>query len=466
MGILIGLSIAEYGILRNRESETRWRFPQNGCGERRKYWVSGSSSKRIFEKAQRLLVGGVNSPARAFRAVGDNPPVIVSGKEARVTDVDGNTYIDFLGSWGPLILGHCHPEVVEALERVLHTGTSFGACTEREVDFAERIVEGFPSMERVRLTSSGTEATLTAIRLARAATGRDKILKFEGGYHGHGDSLLAKAGSGVATLGLPDSPGVPKALAELTLTVPFNDLAALEETFNKYRNDLACALVEPIPGNMGCVPPENGYLARLRELTREQGTLLIFDEVITGFRVAFGGAQELYGVWPDLTTLGKIIGGGLPVGALGGPAKIMELLAPVGAVYQAGTLSGNPLAVAAGVKTLELLRRPGAYERLETLGAKLADGLAREAARAGVPWSVNRVGSMLTGFFTEGPVRDYVSAKRSDTEAFARFFRAMLSGGVYLAPSQFELTFVSLAHGEEEIDEALQVARAAFQELS
>ena len=426
----------------------------------------GPNSKRIFNKAQRLLVGGVNSPVRAFRAVGGNPPVIISGKGSCVTDVDGNTYIDFLGSWGPLILGHCHPEVMEALERVLHTGTSFGACTEREVDFAERIVEAFPSMERVRLTSSGTEATLTAIRLARAVTGRDKILKFEGGYHGHGDSLLAKAGSGVATLGLPDSPGVPKALAELTLTVPFNDLAALEEAFQKHRNDLACTLVEPIPGNMGCVPPEKGFLTHLRELTREQGTLLIFDEVITGFRVAFGGAQELYGVRPDLTTLGKIIGGGLPVGALGGPAKIMELLAPVGTVYQAGTLSGNPLAMAAGIKTLELLRRPGTYERLEVLGAKLADGLAQEVARTGVPWSANRVGSMLTGFFTEGPVRDYVSAKRSDTHAFARFFRTMLSRGVYLAPSQFELTFVSLAHGEKEIDEALQVARAAFQELT
>ncbi len=422
-------------------------------------------SQEIFDKAQRVLVGGVNSPVRAFRAVGGAPPVMASGKGSTVTDVDGNTYIDYLGSWGPLILGHCRPEVVEELEKVLRTGTSFGACTQREVLFAEKIIEAFPSIERVRLTSSGTEATLSALRLARAATGRDKILKFEGGYHGHGDSLLTKAGSGVATLGLPDSPGVPKALAELTLTVPFNNVAALEEAFEKHRNEIACALVEPIPGNMGCVPPEPGYLAKLRELTAEQGTLLIFDEVITGFRVAYGGAQELFGIQPDLTALGKIIGGGLPVGAFGGPAKIMEQLAPLGPVYQAGTLSGNPLAVAAGMKTVEILRRPGTYERLEKLGAKAADSLEKEAAQAGVPYTVNRVGSMFTGFFTSEPVRDYKTAKKSDTEAFARFFRSMLAQGVYMAPSQFELGFVSLAHTDAEIEKTAAAARAAFEEV-
>ena len=428
--------------------------------------MPGTKSQEIFEKAQKLLVGGVNSPVRAFRAVGGDPPVIASGKGCRVTDVDGNIYIDYVCSWGPLILGHCHPEVIETLERVIRTGTSFGALTEREVEFAARIHEAFPSIERVRLTSSGTEATLSAIRLARAATGRDKIVKFEGGYHGHGDSLLARAGSGVATLGLPDSPGVPAALAALTLTIPFNDVSALEESFQKHRNELACVLVEPIPGNMGCVPPEPGYLSRLRELTREQGTLLIFDEVITGFRVAYGGAQELYGIQPDLTALGKIIGGGLPVGAFGGAAKIMEQLAPLGPVYQAGTLSGNPLAVAAGMKTLEILHRAGTYERLEQLGARLAEGMQQEASRAGVKWIGNRVGSMLTGFFTADPVRDYASAKRSDPEAFARYFRSMLSRGVYLAPSQFELAFVSLAHGEPEIQQTLEAARAAFGELA
>ena len=427
---------------------------------------SKRKSKEIFEKAQRVLVGGVNSPVRAFRAVGGEPLVMASGKGPNVTDVDGNTYIDYLSSWGPLILGHCRSEVVEELEKVLHTGTSFGACTEREVLFAEKIIEAFPSIERVRLTSSGTEAMLSVIRLARAVTGRDKILKFEGGYHGHGDSLLTKAGSGVATLGLPDSPGVPKALAELTLTVPFNNVSALEEAFAQHKNEIACTLVEPIPGNMGCVPPEPGYLAKLRELTAEQGTLLIFDEVITGFRVAYGGAQELFGIQPDLTALGKIIGGGLPVGAFGGPAKIMEQLAPLGPVYQAGTLSGNPLAVAAGMKTVEILRRPGAYERLEELSAKVVGGLEKEAAQAGVPYKINRVGSMFTGFFTSEPVRDYESAKKSDTEAFACFFRSMLSQGVYMAPSQFELGFVSLAHTDAELEKTAAAARTAFQEVA
>ncbi len=423
-------------------------------------------SEEIFEKAKTLLVGGVNSPVRAFGAVGGNPPVITSGKGCSVTDVDGNNYIDYVCSWGPLILGHCHPEVVEVLERVVRTGTSFGALTEREVGFASQIQKAFPSIERIRLTSSGTEATLSAIRLARAVTGREKIVKFEGGYHGHGDSLLAKAGSGVATLGLPDSPGVPSALAELTLTVPFNDPVALSEVFRKHQNELACVLVEPIPGNMGCVPPEPGFLPQLRKLSQEQGTLLIFDEVISGFRVAYGGAQELYGIRPDLTTLGKIIGGGLPVGAFGGSAKIMDQLAPLGPVYQAGTLSGNPLAVAAGMKTLEILHRPGTYERLEQTGARLANGMKEAASNVGVNWVVNRVGSMFTGFFMDGPVKNYASAKQSNTREFARFFRSMLSHGIYVAPSQFELMFVSLAHGEQQIRRTIKAAQAAFIDLA
>ena len=359
-----------------------------------------TKSQILFAVARRLMPGGVNSPVRAFRAVGGDPLFMASGKGAMMTDVDGKSYIDYVLSWGPLILGHAHPEVVEALARAAETGTSFGACTPREVEMAERILEAYPSIERVRLVNSGTEATLSALRVARAATGRDKILKFEGCYHGHGDSLLVKAGSGVATLGLPDSPGVPRALAELTVTVPFNDAVALEEAFHLHRNELAAVIVEPVVGNMGCVPPGPGFLQRLRALTREQGTVLIFDEVMTGFRVAYGGAQQLYKIDPDMTTLGKIIGGGLPVGAYGGKARLMDLVAPVGPVYQAGTLSGNPLALAAGLKTLEILRRPGLYERLDLLTEKLTNGLMAEAARAGVAMTVNRVGSMFTAFFT------------------------------------------------------------------
>ena len=344
-----------------------------------------TKSQVLFAKARRLMPGGVNSPVRAFRAVGGDPLFMASGKGATMTDVDGKSYIDYVLSWGPLILGHAHPEVVEALARAAETGTSFGACTPREVELAERIVEAYPSIERVRLVNSGTEATLSALRVARAATGRDKILKFEGCYHGHGDSLLVKAGSGVATLGLPDSPGVPRALAELTVTVPFNDSAALEEAFHVHRSELAAAIVEPVVGNMGCVPPRPGFLEKLRALTEEQGTILIFDEVMTGFRVAYGGAQKLYKIDPDMTTLGKIIGGGLPVGAYGGKARLMDLVAPAGPVYQAGTLSGNPLAVAAGLKTLEILRRPGIYERLDLLTGEAdqrADGRCGAAGRA------------------------------------------------------------------------------------
>jgi glutamate-1-semialdehyde 2,1-aminomutase len=424
-----------------------------------------AKSEELFSKATKLMPGGVNSPVRAFRAVGGTPVFIASGHGAHVKDVDGNDYLDFVSSWGPLILGHCHPEVMKALAAVLETGTSFGASTAGEVALAEEITRAFPSVERVRLVNSGTEAILSAVRLARAATKRDKILKFEGCYHGHSDSLLVKAGSGVATLGLPDSPGVPQALAELTITIPFNDFEALESAFQTHRGQLAAALIEPVVGNMGVVPAKPGFLARLRELTEEQGTVLIFDEVITGFRVAYGGAQELYGIRADLTTLGKVIGGGLPVGAYGGKASLMELVAPSGPVYQAGTLSGNPLAVAAGAKTLEVLRRPGTYDRLEALGKRLADGLAEQAKQAGVPITVNRVGSMQTAFFNPGPVANYASAKKSDSALFARFFASLLRRGVYFPPSQFEALFVSTAQTDEEIDRAVRLAGESFQEI-
>ncbi|TAM82841.1 MAG: glutamate-1-semialdehyde-2,1-aminomutase [Acidobacteria bacterium] len=408
------------------------------------------------------MPGGVNSPVRAFRAVGGTPLFIASGRGSHLKDVDGNEYVDFVLSWGPLILGHCHPEVTKALSDVLGTGTSFGAPTEGEVTLAEEITRAFPSVERVRLVNSGTEAILSAIRLARAATKRDKILKFEGCYHGHSDSLLVKAGSGVATLGLPDSPGVPGVLAELTITVPFNDFEALESAFDWHRNQLAAVLVEPIAGNMGVVPPMPEFLMRLRTLTEEQGTVLIFDEVITGFRVAYGGAQQLYGIQADLTALGKVIGGGLPVGAYGGKASLMDLVAPSGPVYQAGTLSGNPLAVAAGAKTLEVLRRPGTYDRLEVLGKKLAGGLQEQAREAEIPLTVNRMGSMLTAFFNPGPVTDYSSAKKSNSSMFASFFAELLRRGIYFPPSQFESLFVSMAHTEEDIERAVRSAGEAF----
>jgi glutamate-1-semialdehyde 2,1-aminomutase len=419
----------------------------------------------LFQKAVGLIPGGVNSPVRAFRAVGGDPVFMASGKGSRLTDVDGNSYLDYVGSWGPLILGHCHPEVVEALEKTIHTGTSFGACTAAEVDLAEQILAAYPSMQRVRLVSSGTEATLSALRVARAATSREKIMKFEGCYHGHADSLLVKAGSGVATLGLPDSPGVPAGLAALTLTAPFNDVAALEQVFETHRGHIAAAIVEPVVGNMGCVPPQPGFLERLRALTAEQGTVLILDEVMTGFRVAYGGAQHVYNIRPDMTTLGKIIGGGLPVGAYGGKAELMDLVAPAGPVYQAGTLSGNPLAVAAGMKTLEILRRPGVYEQLEKRSDDLASGIRSLAERAGVPLTVNRVGSMFTAFFARDPVTDYSSAKKSDTAAFGRFFASLLGQGVYFPPSQFEAAFISLAHSERDVEQTVQKAGRAFDSL-
>jgi glutamate-1-semialdehyde 2,1-aminomutase len=424
-----------------------------------------TKSQEFFQRALKVLPGGVNSPVRAFRAVGGDPIYFASGKGSRLTDVDGRSYIDYVLSWGPLILGHCHPEVTEALVEALATGTSYGACTPAEVELAERICEAYPSIERVRLVNSGTEATMAALRLARAATGRDKILKFEGCYHGHGDSLLVKAGSGVATLGLPDSPGVPRALAELTVTVPFNDPAAVEEAFRVHRNQLAAVILEPVVGNVGCVPPRPGFLEKVRALTAEQGTVLIIDEVMTGFRVAYGGAQHLYKIQPDLTTLGKVIGGGLPVGAYGGKAALMDQIAPAGPVYQAGTLSGNPLAVRAGLKTLEILRRPGGYERLEQLTARLAAGIQQRAAGAGIPVTINRVGSMFTVFFTGETVTDYATAKTSDTTRFGKFFRGLLERGVYFPPSQFEAAFTSLAHTDEDVTRTIEAAGQSLEGL-
>jgi glutamate-1-semialdehyde 2,1-aminomutase len=425
-----------------------------------------TKSNELFNRAQRVIPGGVNSPVRAFRAVGRAPLFIREAAGAHITDVDGNAYIDYVGSWGPMIVGHSHPAVIEAICEAAGRGTSYGAPTELEVELANQIVSAFPSIERVRLTSSGTEAAMSAIRLARGFTGRDRIMKFEGCYHGHSDSLLVKAGSGLATFGTPDSAGVPADFARNTIVVPFNDEGALTKTFEEQGSEIACVIIEPVAGNMGCIAPQAGYLQSVRETTRAHGSLLIFDEVITGFRVAYGGAQELYGVKPDLTCLGKIIGGGLPVGAFGGRADVMDRLAPLGPVYQAGTLSGNPLAVTAGLAILKLLKDPNPYPELERRSAKLEKGLREAAARAGVPATSNRVGSMLTAFFTEGPVTDWPSAKRSDTDRYARFFRSMLEEGVYLAPSQFECAFVSLAHTDELIDRTVEAAGAAMGTVS
>jgi glutamate-1-semialdehyde 2,1-aminomutase len=419
-------------------------------------------SESLFAAAQSLIPGGVNSPVRAFRGVGGTPFFVARAEGARITDVDGRTYIDFLGSWGPLILGHAAPTLVEALTDAVRRGTSYGAPTGGEVEMAEVISRAMPAVEMLRLVSSGTEAAMSAIRLARGATGRDAIVKFDGCYHGHADSLLVKAGSGGATFGVPDSLGVPGALAALTIALPFNDLDAVRRTFAARGAEIAAVIVEPVAGNMGVVPPAPGFLAGLAEITGRHGALLIFDEVITGFRVAPGGAQALYGVRPDLTCLGKIIGGGLPVGAYGGRRDLMERVSPLGGVYQAGTLSGNPLAVAAGLATLRALADASVYARLEALGARMARGLEDAAARAGVPITVNRVGSMLTAFFTDAPVTDYASARRSDTQRYARYFHAMLERGVFLAPSQFEAAFVSLAHAEADLDAAADAAASAF----
>jgi glutamate-1-semialdehyde 2,1-aminomutase len=421
-----------------------------------------SKSEQLFNRAQQVIPGGVNSPVRAFRSVGGKPLFIQRGNGSRIWDADGKEYIDYVGSWGPLIFGHRPPEVLRALTEVLEVGTSFGAPTEREVEMAEFITKLIPSVEKVRLVNSGTEATLSAIRLARGFTGRDRILKFDGCYHGHGDSLLVKAGSGVATLGLPDSPGVPATLAELTTVLPFNDPNALLKEFADHGKQIACVIIEPIVGNMGCVPPRSDFLGILRDVTKSSGALLIFDEVMTGFRVALGGAQEKYRIKPDLTTMGKVIGGGLPVGAYGGRAEIMDRVAPAGPVYQAGTLSGNPLAVAAGLATLRRLQKENPYARLEALGGRLERGLVDAAGSAGVPARVNRAGSMFTLFFTDREVFDFESAKTSNIERFNRFFHSMLDQGIYLPPSQFEAAFISAAHTEDDIDRTIEAASKAL----
>src|SRR5450432_1048857 len=426
--------------------------------------MNHSRSEELFRRAVEIIPGGVNSPVRAFKSVGGHPVFMARGQGSRIFDVDGNQYIDYVGSWGPLLLGHRHPEILAALERALTIGTSFGAPTEQEIELADAICSAVPSIQMVRLVNSGTEATMSAIRVARGFTGRDLIVKFEGCYHGHVDSLLVKAGSGVATLGIADTQGVPKAFCDTTIALPYNSADAVEQAFRAHGDRIAAIIVEPVAGNMGCVPPVPGYLEALREITARYGALLIFDEVMTGFRVAFGGAQQLYGIRPDLTTLGKVIGGGLPCAAFGGRADIMNQLAPLGPVYQAGTLSGNPLAMAAGIATLVYLaeRRAEVYTRLEQVSAAVFDGVAAVAAEAGVPMATNRVGSMGTWFFTSGAVTDFASAAASDTAAFGRFHRAMLDAGVWLPPSQFEAAFVSAAHSSAGVALTIAAAKEAF----
>jgi glutamate-1-semialdehyde 2,1-aminomutase len=421
-----------------------------------------SHSRREFRRAKRLIPGGVNSPVRAFGSVGGIPRFIDSAKGARVRDIDGNEYIDYVGSWGPMILGHAHPKVLAAVREAMKAGTSFGAPTTRESDLAEAIRRALPSVQKVRMVSSGTEATMSALRLARGVTDRTRILKFDGCYHGHSDGLLVSAGSGVATLGIPGSPGVPKAMTDLTIVAPFNDLGATRKAFEKWGKDIAAIIVEPIAGNMGCIPPAAGFLEGLRAICDEFGALLIFDEVMTGFRVARGGAQRLYKVKPDLTTLGKVVGGGLPAAAYGGRRDLMSRVAPEGDIYQAGTLSGNPLAVAAGLVTLELLEEDGVYETLSTRSSAMATGLAEIAEELGIPMTTNSVGGMFGFFFNPGPVRCFAEAQQSDAAAFRRFFAAMLEEGVYLAPSPYEAGFVSLAHRSRDIVSTLESARRAL----
>jgi len=418
-------------------------------------------SEKLFAKAQTLFPGGVNSPVRAFKGVGGTPRFIARGRGSHMWDVDGNDYVDYVLSWGPLIVGHCHPEVMREIQDAMKDGSSFGAPSPREIQLAELIRERKPWIEKMRFCSSGTEATTAAIRVARGFTGRDDILKFDGCYHGAGDALLVKAGSGVETLGLPDSPGVPADLAKHTLTLPFNDLAAVERLFGERGAKIAAVIVEPVVGNMGVLVPKAGYLQGLLDTCRKHGALLIVDEVMTGFRLGYGGACGLYGIRPDLVTFGKVIGAGLPVGAFGGRAEVMDKVAPAGPIYQAGTLSGNPMAMAAGHASLKLMT-PAAYERLETLGAKLAAGLAAAAKEAGVPVQVNRVGSMLTVFFSEKPVFDAASARAANTRRFGAFFHALLEGGVYFPPSQFEAAFLSTAHTDDDIEQTLRVAKVAF----
>src|SRR5947209_2099622 len=424
-------------------------------------------SRRLQKRAESMIPGGVNSPVRAFRAVGGDAPFIVRGKGSHTWDADENEYIDYVGSWGPLILGHAEPGVLDAIVSAACNGTSFGASTPAEADLAELVLGAFPSMQKVRFVSSGTEATMSAIRLARAYTKRKYIVKFEGCYHGHADALLVKAGSGVATLGIPGSAGVPEEFTQFTIALPFNNLNAVEYAFQKFKHQIACVIVEPIVGNMGCVPAADDYLVALRLITERERSVLIFDEVMTGFRLAFGGAQELYNIRPDLTTMGKIIGGGLPVGAYGGPNEIMNLVAPVGPMYQAGTLSGNPLAMAAGCAMVRQLRdhKGEIYPRIDKCSRELVDGVMAAGREAGVSLSHNRVGSMFTWFFTPGPVTDWDSASKSDTEAFGKFFRAMLDSGVYLPPSQYEAAFLGSTHTEQDVQQTIAAAKQAFAAL-
>jgi glutamate-1-semialdehyde 2,1-aminomutase len=421
-------------------------------------------SRRLQLRAESMIPGGVNSPVRAFRSVGGDPPFIARGKGSHIWDADENEFIDYVGSWGPLILGHAPPDVLDAIVTAVCNGTSFGASTAAEADLAELVIAAIPSVQKIRFVNSGTEATMSAIRLARAYTKRKYIVKFEGCYHGHADALLVKAGSGVATLGIPGSAGVPEEFIQFTLALPFNNTKALEYAFQKYKHQIACVIVEPVVGNMGCVPASDDYLVALRLITEREKAVLIFDEVMTGFRVAFGGAQELYGIRPDLTTLGKIIGGGLPVGAYGGRAEIMDLVAPLGPMYQAGTLSGNPLAMAAGCATLKHLsnHKQEIYSRLEKLSDELVRGVSAAAKDAGISLCHNRVGSMFTWFFTPGPVTDWESASKSNTEMFGRFFHGMLDHGVYLPPSQYEAAFLSAAHTEQDVKQTIAAAKQTF----
>jgi len=425
-------------------------------------------SRELFEEAQRYLPGGVDSPVRAFKAVGGHPLFIKRGQGSRVYDEDDNEFIDYVCSWGPLISGHSHPQIIEALKKAVEKGTSFGATTELEIRLAKMVCEAIRSIEMVRFVNSGTEATMSALRLARAFTGRDKIVKFEGCYHGHSDGLLAKAGSGMATLGISDSPGVPSGYARDTLVIPYNDAGVVEKLFQHWQEKIAAVIVEPVAANMGVVPPKPGFLESLRKLTREFGALLIFDEVVTGFRLSYGGAQGLYGINPDLTCLGKVIGGGLPVGAYGGKREIMEMVAPVGPVYQAGTLSGNPLAMTAGIEMLNVLNQRGVYNQLEDLSSALENGIISAAASAGIPLYVSRVGSISTAFFTDGqtPVVDYKSVKQADTKLFARFFQSLMAEGIYWPPSQFEAAFVSLAHSNWDIQLTVEAVKKALHSLN
>ncbi|WP_320415612.1 glutamate-1-semialdehyde 2,1-aminomutase [Candidatus Contubernalis alkalaceticus] len=428
--------------------------------------MTEKKSIEAFEKAKKIMPGGVNSPVRAFSSVGLNPPFISEGKGSKIYDLEGKEYIDYVCSWGPLILGHCHPQVVEAVKTALESGTSFGAPTEMETEMAELVTGAFPSMEMVRMVNSGTEATMTALRLARGFTQRDKILKFNGCYHGHVDSLLIKAGSGVTTLGLPDSPGVTPGTARDTISISYNDIDSLKEVFEQQGEEIAAVILEPVAGNMGLVLPRLGYLEFLRKITEKYGSLLIFDEVITGFRAAFGGAQEVYGVRPDLTCLGKIIGGGLPVGAYGGRREIMESMAPLGPVYQAGTLSGNPLAMSAGIAVLKVLKEGSIYTQLEVKTKKLLEGVKKGADRLGIPVRVHRIGSLFCVFFQEGEVWDFDTAARSDLNMFTRYFQAMLERGIYLAPSQFESGFVSAAHTEEDIERTIEAGTESLEKAA